>query len=148
MNYGDLVRVHGYGNRVYQIDGYYIASYFYPNEQYNETVYELSDVVTGEWLEADADDLTLVAPAAKAAEYLATMKPAEKYTLMEGVGTMFFSANEPTARELSAQEAERRKAERKAKAEAIDRLLDEYNDYKRLADAFGDEEYREKACGD
>ena len=70
MNYGDLVRVHGYGNRVYQIDGYYIASYFYPNEQYNETVYELSDVVTGEWLEADADDLTLVAPAAKAAVVL------------------------------------------------------------------------------
>jgi hypothetical protein len=40
-----------------------------------------------------------------------------------------------TPRERSAQET-------KERAKKIDDLLDEYNDYKRLVDTFGDEEYR------
>jgi hypothetical protein len=42
-----------------------------------------------------------------------------------------------TPREKSAQEA-------KERAKKIDDLLDEYNDYKRLYEQFGDEEYRDR----
>ena len=42
-----------------------------------------------------------------------------------------------TPREKSAQEA-------KERAKKIDELLDEYNDYKRLYEQFGDEEYRDR----
>ncbi|MDH5159876.1 hypothetical protein [Heyndrickxia oleronia] len=159
MNFGDLVRVNGYWPRIFKIVSYRIESYFEPSGQWTETVYEMYDVVTDEYIEADREDLTLVSTAEKADEYLRENPPQENSrTVINGNdvffdlakqwpewGDVMWGANElpkPTARELSAQEAERRKAERKAKSEAIDRLLDEYNDYKRLADAFGDEEYK------
>jgi len=146
MNFGDLVRVIGYYPRIYQIDGYRFETYHYPDETWTETVYELTDVQTGDWLEADKDDLTLVANAEKAAEYLETMKPTEVYTVMEGVGTMWGAgkSNEPpkpTARELSAQEAERRKQARKERAEAIDRLLDIASWNRKMLDKTNDETY-------
>jgi hypothetical protein len=49
-----------------------------------------------------------------------------------------------TPRERSAQEAKERAEIRELKAEVINDLLDEYNDYKRLYEQFGDEEYQDR----
>jgi hypothetical protein len=46
--------------------------------------------------------------------------------------------------EDGAQEAKERAEFRKLKAEVVDELLDEYNDYKRLYEQFGDEEYKDR----
>jgi hypothetical protein len=50
----------------------------------------------------------------------------------------------PMAIRLDSAEEEKMLTQREAKerAKKIDELLDEYNDYKRLVDTFGDEEYR------
>jgi hypothetical protein len=50
----------------------------------------------------------------------------------------------PLAIRLDSEEDEKMLTQREAKerAKKIDDLLDEYNDYKRLVDEFGDEEYR------
>lgn len=81
--FGDLVGVAGYGARVFQVDGYRTELRYYPDEEWIDIVYELTDVQTGEWLEADIDDLSIVAPAADAAEFLAAQKPAGLKILRE-----------------------------------------------------------------
>jgi hypothetical protein len=135
FNFGDIVAVTGYWPRVFKIDGYRNEECHYPNETYKETVYELIDAHSSVWIEADEDDLTIVARAEMADVYLAN-NPAPAGTEMEfefdysnltfGGGTMNMAKQErqPTARELSAKEAEEKKAARKAKAEAINNLLD------------------------
>jgi hypothetical protein len=124
IQFGDLVRVDGYGDRIFEVLGYRVEQYFYPDEQHTDIVFELSDVHTLEWLEADENDLTLICREDKAEEYLAN----------------------PTERKLSPREessrlAEERKQLRKIKSEIIDDLLDRIRDYRRLYAMFGDEEF-------
>lgn len=157
FNFGDLVRVAGYWPQVFVVDGRRKEHYEYPDEEWTEMIYELHGAFTLEWLEADVEDLTLVAPAANAEEYLTTVgQPTIDLTeLIIGVDwakgedrTMYGKQpkepRKPTARELSAQEAERRKQARKDKAKRVDELLDAKNDFKALYEAFGDSEYLEK----
>lgn len=154
--FGDLVRVNGYSTRIFQVDGIRVEQWLYPGEEWTDVIFELYDVGNNDWIEAIGEDLTLVADAGQADEYLAAnpapVEPsstsfinyAELYG-MEGAVNMAKQGGEPrkpTARELSAIEADRRKKERKERAEKIDRLLDEYNDYMRLAAEFGDEQYK------
>lgn len=152
FNFFDLVRLDGYWPRVFRVEGYHIDNWRYPNEQWIDMVYELTDAHSGEFLEADVEDLTLVETADKAEEYLAA-NPApvqpKSFVIdvlnLIGMGAETMAKQEPrkpTAREISAMEADKRKAARKAKAEQIDRLLDQMNDYKRLVAEFGDEEYK------
>jgi hypothetical protein len=156
--FGDLVRIDGYGSRVFQVEAYRIEEHHYPDEQWTDHVYDLFDVGNADWLEADAEDLTLICDASQADEYLrANPAPVERSIFdisdliigrREG-NEMANKANEPrkpTARELSGQEAERRKQARKERAKKIDALLDEMNDYKRLAEQFGDREYGERVA--
>jgi hypothetical protein len=152
--FGDLVRVNGYWPRVFKVLGYREEHYYYPDEQWTELVYELSDAITAEWLEADEEDLSLVASTEDADEYLA-VNPHQYEApslIMPDWASMFLFGGEtvskqkeprkPTARELSAKVAEERKKARKAHVDKIDRLLDELNDYRRLAAQFDDEEYK------
>lgn len=168
FNFGDLVRVAGYWPQVFVVDGRRKEHYEYPDEEWTEMVYELHGAFTLEWLEADVEDLTLVAPAANAEEYLTTvgqptidltdyMSPLTERESeiierefnrgMEEMRMLYGKKPEPrkpTARELSAQEAERRKQARKEKAKRVDELLDAKNDFKALYETFGDSEYLEK----
>jgi hypothetical protein len=154
-DFGDLVEVDGYPNRVFRVEGYQLITNCYPDEEYTEIVYDLVDAISGEWLEADADDLTLLADAAQADEYLRTIDlrnyPRPQAFMFFGlpIGEEAVSMAEKerplTPREKSAKEAEERKQMRKLKAEIIDDLLDQYNDAKALYEAFGDEEYNDKA---
>jgi hypothetical protein len=146
FNFGDLVRVVGYHPRVFKVDGYHTDTWHYPNETWTETVYELVDAYTGDWIEAEAEDLTLVVSADKAEEYLKTndmpnieTDESPNYKFLgfgiiptEGIPMAKKETPQPkklSARELSAKEAEERKAARKAKAEEIDNLLDRRNWY-------------------
>jgi hypothetical protein len=79
FNFGDLVRVDGYWPRVFKVDGYHIDTWHYPNESWTETVYDLVDAYTGEFLEADIDDLTLAETADKADEYSQRIRPTMKH---------------------------------------------------------------------
>jgi hypothetical protein len=153
FNFGDLVSVAGYYPRVFRIDGYHEDTWHYPGETWTETVFDLVDVHSGVFIEAETEDLTLISVANKADEYLAkNPAPAETesglsdyYNNFETGGVnMAKQERQPTARELSAKEAEQRKAARKTKAEEIDNLLDRRNWY---ADQFaksGDVEDNEK----
>ncbi|MDF1510698.1 hypothetical protein PZE06_21415 [Robertmurraya sp. DFI.2.37] len=125
--FGDRVYVAGYWPRVFQVDGYRREDYAYPNEQWTELVYELHDVVTAEWLEADESDLT---PAGEQA-FDAT-------DLIVGIDfATLFQPRKPTAREL----AERRKTERQERVEQIDNLLDMREWYRKAMERTNDEAY-------
>jgi hypothetical protein len=142
FNFFDLVRVDGYWPRVFRVDGYRSEHWRYPNEQWTETVYELVDAHTGEFLEADVEDLTLVETADKADAWLAANPAMEQQSITDwqtdamkaarlieeyekGLNAMAKQEpRKPTARELSAQLAKEQKEMRKKRGEQIDDLLD------------------------
>lgn len=138
---GDLVSVDGYGERIFQVETLRLTHVKGIDEEYNEVVYEMIDCGNGEWLEADEDDLLLLADACQADEFLRA-NPAPVTPTMwpfmdlgensNGGGEMFNKKPEKklSARELSSREAERRKQARKTRAEAVDNLLDRLNWYK------------------
>jgi hypothetical protein len=136
FNFGDLVRVDGYWPRVFKVDGYRREHWVYPNEEWTDMVYELHDIANTEFIEADVEDLTLVETADKADDYLAANPPnyeapaptmPDWMTFITGGDETMSKPKEPrkpTAREISAKEAEERKVARKARGEEIDNLLD------------------------
>jgi hypothetical protein len=146
--HGDLVRVNGYGNRVFQVESYYDQRWYYVDENWTDRIYELFDMGGGEWIEADATDLTLITDASQADEYLrANPAPIENaapdfsqylygidFASINGGGNEMMKPNQPerkpTARELSGQEAERRKQARKDRKAKIDACLDWMNYYR------------------
>jgi hypothetical protein len=125
FQFGDLVQVDGYETRIFEILGYCVEHYYYPDEQYTDIVFELSDVHTGEILETDEPDLTLLCRQPQAQAYVDRLPTDRK----------------PSPREESSRLAEERKQLRKMKAEIIDDLLDRIRDYRRLYAMFGDEEF-------
>jgi hypothetical protein len=136
FNFGDLVRVDGYWPRVFRVDGYRREQWHYPGEEWTDIVYELHDVGNLEFIEADMADLTLVETEDKADAYLETNPPQYEapaptmpdwMTFINGGDETMSKPKEPrkpTAREISAKEAEERKAARKVRGEEIDNLLD------------------------
>jgi len=158
--FGDIVEIAGYEGRAYQVESYRVETNFYPTEQTTDIVYDLVDVIHGDYLEADAGDITLLADAGQADEYMRTIDYANypqqsdfsawmlDITQLTGGNDMFAKKPEqprkPTARELSGQEAERRKAARKARAEQIDNLLDQRNWYAGQLAKTNDEAYGDR----
>jgi hypothetical protein len=122
-DHGDLVTVDGYDGRFFMVIGYQLIRNCLPEEEYNEVVYEVLDAVTGEFLEADGEDVGFVADAEHASAYLAE-NPPEYKPIGRAVTMAKQEPRKPTAREISAKEAEERKAARKARGEEIDNLLD------------------------
>jgi hypothetical protein len=153
FNFGDIVRVNGYFPRLFEIDGRRIERWQYPNEDWTDIVYEVYDVLTSDWIECAEEDLTLVVEADQADEYLAANPPnyevpaqekPEWMTFMFGGEETMSKAKEPrkpTARELSAREAEERKAARKARGEEIDNLLDIAQWNRSMLEKTNDERY-------
>ena len=131
ISFGDLVCIDGDGNRVFQVESFREETHYWQDGIMSELVYELFDCGNADWLEADAEDLTLVADASQADEYLRAnpgrMEPSsiDFTNYLGGDLTMFNFGNDdakkptpkPTARELSGQEADRIKKERKLRKE-------------------------------
>lgn len=63
FTFGDLVQVTGYDKDVFRIVGFRTEVWRYKNDAWEDTIYELSRITDGEWLEADESDLTLLANA-------------------------------------------------------------------------------------
>lgn len=136
-NFGDIVKINGYYPRLFEIDGRRIEHWQYAEEDWTDIVYEVYDVLTSDWIECAEEDITLVAEADQAEEYLAANPPNYEATapIMPDWATFIYGGEgiamskpkeprKPTARELSAKEAEEKKAARKARAAEIDNLLD------------------------
>ena len=74
FTFGDLVQVTGYDKDVFRIVGFRTEVWRYKNDAWEDTIYELSRITDGEWLEADESDLTLLANAQTANAILKKMK--------------------------------------------------------------------------
>ncbi len=158
INFGDLVHVAGYGDRPFFVDNWTVKINYTPDAEWTETWFDITCAHTGEYHLAELEDITKVCDAAQADDYL--LYHASPYVPdMMLIGSELDFGNKPkegskmyrkperkpTQRELSNQEAERRKQARKERKQKIDVLLDEYNDTKILIEKFGDEEYKAKA---
>jgi hypothetical protein len=145
-DHGDLVTVDGYDGRFFMVIGYQLIRNCLPEEEYNEVVYEVLDAVTGEFLEADGEDVEFVTDAEHAVDYLRENPPStELVNYIGGVPNMAKQEpRKPTAREISAKEAEERKAARKAQAAEIDNLLDIANWNRRMLEETNDERYGDR----
>ncbi|MRX54646.1 hypothetical protein GJU41_11750 [Bacillus idriensis] len=130
--FGDLVSVEGYPDQVFHVEGYRCETSHYPDIVMSDMVYELSDAINNDYLEADAIDITFITDAGQADEYLRTIdrksypKPGAHWIGMlgdwglganindlKGANEMAKNGNgearKLTPRELSAKEADERK---------------------------------------
>jgi hypothetical protein len=142
-DHGDLVTVDGYDGRFFMVIGYQLIRNCLPEEAYNEVVYEVLDAVTGEFLEADGEDVEFVTDSEHASAYLAE-NPPEYKPIGRAVTMAKEEPKKPTAREISAKEAEEKKAARKARAAEIDNLLDLRKWYADMLAKTNDEAYGDR----
>jgi hypothetical protein len=165
--HGDLVTVDGYDGRFFMVIGYQLIRNCLPEEEYNEVVYEVLDAVTGEFLEADGEDVEFVTDAEHASQYLLENPPDYEATAPilpdwakdvyqslvdidnyeRGAMNMAKQERKPTARDLSAKEAEEKKQARKARAAEIDNLLDIAQWNRRMLEKTNDERYGDQLFG-
>ncbi|WHY01815.1 hypothetical protein [Neobacillus sp. DY30] len=158
-DHGDLVTVDGYDGRFFMVIGYQLIRNCLPEEAYNEVVYEVLDAVTGEFLEADGEDVEFVTDADHASAYLAENPPEYNEPLPAvdlsdwmidisnytgGVTNMAKSERKPTPRELSAKEAEERKAARNEREAQINNLLEIAQWNRKMLDKTNDESYGDR----
>jgi hypothetical protein len=122
--FGDLVIVRGYENDLFKIVGFRTEIWRYKEDAWEEVIYELMRVSDGEWLEANEEELTLIADVEQAEAFI------RKY------GLVFPGKNEeqPLLLQNSGDD----------KMVWIDQLLDYYNDNKLLYQLFSDEKYLKK----
>ncbi|HBU90268.1 MAG TPA: hypothetical protein DEB53_03520 [Bacillus pumilus] len=127
---GDLVAVEGYKGRVFYVDCAMYIEETSKEAVFNYIEYDLYDAINGEWLEAFEADMTLLANALVAEDYLADFN-LEDYPPARS--TVYLINYETEAEEMAAKEkpimsrVQKRKQERKDATEQTDNLLDIYN---------------------
>ncbi|MEK4789449.1 hypothetical protein [Bacillus sp. FSL K6-2971] len=144
---GDLVSVGGYEGRVFYID---CARYIEETSKeavFNFIEYDLYDAINGEWLEAFEADMTLLANALVAEDFLVDFN-LEDYPPARS--TVYLINYETEAEEMAAKEkpimsrVQKRKQERKDATEQTDNLLDIYNWYKAQYEKTGELTFKAK----
>lgn len=130
FTFGDLVQVTGYEKEIFRVVGLRTEVWRYKNDAWEDTVYELSRITDGEWLEADESDLTLLATAQTANLILKKLKQ-DKNVLTK-----------LDLEKIKSIHDMHRSQDRTDKKEIINGLLDVYNDYEALYLLFKDEEYK------
>ncbi|MGF2616741.1 hypothetical protein FZC84_02935 [Rossellomorea vietnamensis] len=120
--FGDLVRVKGYDNDLFKVVGFRTEIWRYKEDAWEDVIYELTRIHDGEWLEADEDELTLIADYDQAETYI------KKYGIVTPVKHDKALLPSPRYQDDS----------------IVDRLLDHYNDYKTLYYLFNDKKYKRK----
>lgn len=128
--FGDIVQVKGYGTDLFKIVGFRTEIWRYKEDAWEDVIYELSRISDGEWLESTEDELTLVADAEQADNFL------------KKLGNLYMM----NTKEVSLKLPEPIKQTKNPKNELdqkkiIDGLLDVYNDYEILSKMFNDQEY-------
>ncbi len=129
FSFGDLVQVSGYEKDVFRVVGYRTEVWRYKNDAWEDTIYELSRITDGEWLEADESDLTLLANSQTATAILKKLKNDKA------------GINKLDLEKLKVVNNSQRASSKTNRQEIIDGLLDIYNDYKELYQTFQDQEY-------
>ncbi|EGI2114747.1 hypothetical protein FH832_002809 [Listeria monocytogenes] len=149
---GEIVEVSGYEG-FFKVDCQHVDVERYANEKFTEVYYDVINIHTDEWVVACDEDLTLVADAAAADDFIANMGPkpkkARKFDAMditiyqfEDKGAINMAKDNErklTPREQSAKAAKEKKEARKRKAEMVDRALDGRYNAKELAKVFTDD---------
>ncbi len=130
FTFGDLVQVTGYEKDVFRVVGYRTEVWRYKNDAWEDTIYELSRITDGEWLEADESDLTLLANAQAANSILKKLKNDKT------------GINKLDLEKLKSVNNSKRVGIKTNRTEIINGLLDVYNDYRELYHTFQDEEYK------
>lgn len=130
FTFGDLVQVTGYDKDVFRVVGYRTEVWRYKNDAWEDTIYELSRITDGEWLEADESDLKLIANAQTANMILKKIKQDKA-----GINKLDLS-------KLKSINSSKKVSVKTNRKEIIDGLLDIYNDYRTLYEIFDDQEYK------
>ncbi|WP_042346687.1 hypothetical protein [Bacillus massiliigorillae] len=133
--FGDLVQVEGYEEEYFKVVGFRTEIWRYKENAWEDVVYELSRLSDGEWLEAQEDELVLIADAESADLYF------------QKLGLLFPIKKSPGTKEKVPQNVIRKQEwktlqEYKERKQLIDNLLDLYNDYAELYKVFQDDEYK------
>lgn len=157
---GEIVEVDGYEG-FFKVDCQHVDVERYANEKFTEVYYDVINIHTDEWVVACDEDLTLVADAAQADDFIANMAAPERKPIDPGEPSIYpndFISNaieqfrktkeaenmakenrKLTPREQSAKVAKEKKEARKKKAEMVDRALDGRYNAKELAKVFTDD---------
>ena len=134
INFGDLVRMDGYGDELFFVDGYSVEHIYKPSAEYVEVYYDLTSADGGGYTIGFEEDIHRVCGAEAADDYLMyhASPPKEKprnYVINIDM-------------EELANQILQRKTEMSADNSAIiDELLLELNDYVILSEMFGTDEY-------
>lgn len=133
---GDIVQIKGYGKELFKIIGFRTEIWRYKEDAWEDTIYELTRISDGEWMEVAEEEVTLVIP------------HDNKEILIQKFGLMHMLHKEKTSLELHNQMNGSNKYIKKddfpqEHERIVDGLLDVYNDYKMLYELFGDNEYKE-----
>ncbi|RLQ95203.1 hypothetical protein [Falsibacillus albus] len=119
--FGDLVQVKGYGNDLFKVVGFRTEIWRYKEDAWEDIIYELTRLIDGEWLEADEDELILIADSEHAE------------TVVKKYGWVYPQKKT----KLLPQPANKHQ-------DNVDRLLDTFNDYQILYAMFSDPIYKKK----
>ena len=128
-NIGDIVLVAGYHGREFRVDSYTHEIDYQPDYTEEVILYDVSDVITGEYMLTYQEDISVIRRASdeKSAPHASAIDTDFGW---EYVGEMEYVREEDTpvrSKEISKQER-------------IDRLLMEISDYGELIRNFGDED--------
>ena len=158
---GEIVEVDGYDG-YFKVDCQRVEVERDETEVFEDIYYELTNIHTGEYLSACDEDISLVADASQADDFIANMVPKKRSSIDPGSAMIYLNGywipvvggdlNEQidmgainmakdnerklTAREQSNKEASEKKAARKRKAEMTDRALDGRYNAKELTKVF------------
>ncbi|WP_298833851.1 hypothetical protein [uncultured Planococcus sp.] len=141
FNIGDLVAVEGYDGQLYYVDCMTETRQTDDIATIEDVHFDLTCAASGDYELAYMDDITLVARAADAEDYLANHEylpapPAADYNFPMGAIPMP-KQTPKSPRELSSIEAATRKQAHQRKATLTDRLLDQRQQYSDLDAYFG-----------
>ncbi|QPC46610.1 hypothetical protein [Mangrovibacillus cuniculi] len=122
--FGDIVQVTGYGQDLFKVVGFRTEIWRYKEDAWEDVIYELTRMTDGDWLEADEEEITLIADA----------EQADVLTSKYGIQFPVQETKTPKKQVVFP-------VQRYAGKVAVDKLLDAYNDYRTLYKMFGDEKY-------
>lgn len=124
FQFGDIVRVNGYGQDLFVIIGFRAEIWRYKDSAWEDFIYECSRLYDGAWVEAGEDELT----------YITNEENAKK----------LLNAKKQQGKKSPLLIASQKMQNRKQDMENIDSLLDLYNDYQYLYLNFGESGYQKK----
>lgn len=127
FQFGDIVRVWGYGQDLFVIIGFRAEVWRYQDSAWEDIVYELARISDGAWLEATEEELTFITNEENAKKIINAKK----------------SIPSKTPR-LSPPPTKQKQKKLSKDTVDVDTLLDMYNDFQYLYLNFGDPTYRKK----